>query len=120
MILVSGIFMASRTIDGQLISLSLGDETSLPQDQSPKTMNNISPQTIPNPSENVPHPQPPPHRLCVLCQRLMVDCVAVGSALVAHFSYYWQNEIGNRTDVLDRYKALVIDRAGSDLLQYYD
>lgn len=49
-----------------------------------------------------------------------VDCVAVGSALAAHFSYYWQNEVGNRTDVLDRYKALVIDRVGNDLLQFYD
>src|SRR5271170_65872 len=59
---------------------------------------------------------PPILPRCALGQRLMVDCVAVGSALVAHFSYYWQNEIGNRTDVLDRYKALVIDRVGSDLL----
>lgn len=119
MILVFGIFMASHMIDGQLISLSLGDEISLLQDQSPKTMNNISPQTILNPSENVSPALLPLH--CVFYgQRLMVDCVAVGSALVAHFSYYWQNEIGNRTDVLDRYKALVIDRAGSDLLQYYD
>ena len=50
----------------------------------------------------------------------MVDCVAVGSALVAHFSYYWQVEIGERTDVLDRYKALVTDRVGIDLLMYYD
>jgi len=52
MILVFGIFMASHMIDGQLISLSLGDEISLPQDQSLKTMNNISLQTTPNPSEN--------------------------------------------------------------------
>ena len=107
-----GIFMASHTIDGQLISLLRGDEISLPQDLSPRTMNNISPQIILNPYGNVPCLQ--------IGQRLTVDCVAVGSALVAHFSYYWQNEIGDRTDVLDRYKALVIDRVGSDLLQYYD
>lgn len=28
--------------------------------------------------------------------------------------------MGNRTDVLDRYKALVIDRLGNDLLLYDD
>ena len=49
---------------------------------------------------------------------LTIDCVSIGSALVSHFSYYWQQEIGDRTDVLDRYKALVMDRVGHDLLQY--
>jgi hypothetical protein len=47
-----------------------------------------------------------------------LDCVALGSALAAHLSYYWQKDVVNRTDVLDRYKALVIDRIGSDLLLY--
>jgi len=74
-------------------------------------MNNISPQITLNPYGNVLSP---------IDLRMTVDCVAVGSALVAHFSYYWQAEIVNRTDVLDRYKALVIDRVGSDLLPYYD
>lgn len=51
---------------------------------------------------------------------LFADCVAVGSALVAHLSYYWQKEVLALTDVLDRYKALVIDRVGDDLLLYYN
>ena len=49
---------------------------------------------------------------------LMVDCVALGSALAAHFHYSWQLEIREITDVLDRYKALVIEKVGADLLQY--
>ena len=44
--------------------------------------------------------------------------MAVGSALTAHLSYYWQGYLVNGTDVLDRYKALVIDRVGGDLLVY--
>jgi hypothetical protein len=47
-----------------------------------------------------------------------LDCVAVGSALTSHLSYYWQSDVVNATDVLDRYKALVIDRVGGDLLMY--
>src|SRR5271156_4159440 len=50
---------------------------------------------------------------------LMVDCVAVGSALVAHLSYSWQEEVVDRTDVFDRYKALVVDTFGNDLLTYF-
>lgn len=42
----------------------------------------------------------------------------MGSALAAHLSYYWQSHVVNATDVLDRYKALVIDRVGGDLLLY--
>ena len=49
---------------------------------------------------------------------LIVDCVAVGSALVSHFSYYWQSQVEGLTDVLDRYKALVIDRLDGDLILY--
>ena len=49
---------------------------------------------------------------------IFLDCVAVGSALVSHLSYYWQGNVVNSTDVLDRYKALVMDRVGGDLLVY--
>ena len=115
MILGSGIFMASRMIDGPLISSLPGGKISFQHDPSLRTMNNISPLITLNLSENVT-PSPVP----AIGLGLIIDCVAVGSALVAHFSYYWQNEIRNRTDVLDRYKALVIDRLGSDLLPYYD
>lgn len=48
----------------------------------------------------------------------MIDCVALGSALAAHFHYAWQSEIRHITDVLDRYKALVIEKVGGDLLPY--
>ena len=50
--------------------------------------------------------------------RLTIDCVVVGSALVAHLSYYWQSDVVTLTDVLDRYKALVVDKIGNDLLSY--
>jgi hypothetical protein len=46
------------------------------------------------------------------------DCVAVGSALASHFSYYWQNQVGNFTDIRERYRALVVDRLGGDLIEY--
>jgi hypothetical protein len=49
-----------------------------------------------------------------------VDCVALGSALVAHLSYYWQSEVADRTDVLDRYKALALEKFGNDFLLYDD
>lgn len=58
---------------------------------------------------------PNPHSTSVV---LISDCVAIGSALASHLSYYWQSNVVNSTDVLDRYKALVIDRAGADLLNY--
>jgi hypothetical protein len=48
----------------------------------------------------------------------MKDCVAVGSAMVSHLAYYWQGEMVNQTDVLDRYRALVVDKIGSDLIVY--
>src|SRR5271169_6759147 len=47
-----------------------------------------------------------------------LDCVAVGSALAAHFSYYWQRDIAIRTDVLDRYRAIVQDRLDGNLIMY--
>lgn len=37
---------------------------------------------------------------------------------MAHLGYYTQAEIYWRTDVLDRYKALVIEKIGGDLLLY--
>jgi hypothetical protein len=38
--------------------------------------------------------------------------------MAAHLAYYWQAEMLNYTDVLDRYRSLVIDKVGSDLLVY--
>ena len=54
------------------------------------------------------------------CMRylLILDCVAIGSALAAHYHYAWQSELAGVTDVLDRYRALVIEKIGSDLLLY--
>ena len=49
---------------------------------------------------------------------LTVDCVAVGSALAAHLSYFWQAELVNLTDCRERYRAIVIERFGGDLLGY--
>jgi hypothetical protein len=49
---------------------------------------------------------------------MTIDSVAVGSALVAHLSYFWQADLISRTDVLDRYKSLVMDTVGRDLLVY--
>lgn len=57
-------------------------------------------------------------RMTIILATLMVDCVALGSALAAHLHYAWQPEVGEITDVLDRYKALVVEKLGADLLPY--
>ena len=57
-------------------------------------------------------------RITCVRYRLILDCVALGSALAAHFHYAWQPELPDVTDVLDRYKALVIEKIGPDLLSY--
>jgi hypothetical protein len=49
-----------------------------------------------------------------------VDCVAVGSAIASHLAYYWQQEMLDQTDVRDRYRAIVMDKVGSDILLYED
>jgi len=114
MILGSGMYMDWHTIDGPSTFSLHGAAKSLPLVQFRKTTNNISPPTIPNPSRNV---SSPPNAL-FSWKLTGLDCAALGSALVAHLSYYWQADLVNRTDVLDRYKALVIDRVGGDLLLY--
>ena len=57
-------------------------------------------------------------RITCVRYRLILDCVALGSALAAHFHYAWQPELPDVTDILDRYKALVIEKIGPDLLSY--
>jgi hypothetical protein len=57
-------------------------------------------------------------RITCVRYRLILDCVALGGALAAHFQYAWQPGLLDVTDVLDRYKALVIEKMGPDLLSY--
>ena len=96
-------------IVGQLTSLLLGDMKSSQQDQFQKMTNNISQLIILPNSGNV---------FFLSSRCLIADCVAVGSALVSHFSYYWQSQILNRSDVLDRYRAVVIDQIDDNLIMY--
>ena len=83
--------------------------TLLPQGRFLLMMNNTCHTIIPSLSENV---------YVLRGLPLIVDCVAVGSALVAHLAYYWQAKVLEQTDVLDRYKSLVIEKVGGDLLLY--
>lgn len=109
MILEYGIFMGWRMIGGRLIFLRHGVVRLLLRDLFLKMMSNIFLRTIRNIYGNV---------CFFLMLVLTIDCVAVGSALVSHFSYYWQSQVEILTDVLDRYKALVIDRVDGDLILY--
>ena len=51
-------------------------------------------------------------------RRVRKHCVALGSALASHLAYFWQAEVINSTDVLERYKAFAIEKFGNDLLLY--
>src|SRR5579862_1960720 len=95
-------------IVGQSIFSRHGVMRLLKQDQFPKTTSSIFQPIIPNTSGNV----------TLVSIVLITDCVAVGSALVSHFSYYWQNQVGNYTDIRDRYRALAADRLGGDFIMY--